>query len=73
MRIFKELKMEINGRKVEASVTNVCSWDYPDFCDAYFCDAVFVDTGEELTDKQYEELHENYPDVLWEMAYQSLH
>ena len=65
--------MEINGRKVEANVEDVCSWDYPDFCDAHFCNARFADTGEELTDEQYEELHENYPDVLWEMAYNSLH
>ena len=65
--------MEINGRKVEANVEDVYSWDYPDFCDAHFCNARFVDTGEELTDEEYEELHEMYPDVLWEMAYDSLH
>lgn len=65
--------MELNGRIVEVEgVENVDPTDYPDFCDAYFVGARFVDTGEELTDDQYEELGEKYGEVLWEMAYESL-
>ena len=66
--------MELKGRLVEVDgVEDVDSRDYPDFCDAHFVGARFVDTGEELTDAEYEELSEKYADVLWEMAYESLH
>jgi hypothetical protein len=66
--------MELNGRKVvDVSVDGVDSTDYPDFCDAYFSYAVFLDTKEELTDEQLEELGEAYPDKLNELAYDSLH
>ena len=64
--------MELNGKKVFASVDNVCSWDYPDFADAYFCDCVYED-GTDLTEEEVDKLHDLYPDVLWEMAYDSLH
>ena len=65
--------MEINGRAVEVDgVEDVDSRDYPDFCDAHFYGAKFVDTGEELTDEEYELLNEKYADVLWDMAYESL-
>jgi hypothetical protein len=65
--------MEINGRAVEVDgVEDVDSRDYPDFCDAHFYGARFVDTGEELTDEEYELLNEKYADVLWDMAYESL-
>ena len=64
--------MELNGKKVFASVDNVCSWDYPDFADAYFCDCVYED-GIELTEDEVDKLHDLYADVLWEMAYDSLH
>jgi hypothetical protein len=67
-----ESEMELNGKKVIASVEDVHAWDYPDFCDAHFCECYFED-GTELTDDEVEELHDKYPDVLWEMAYDSLH
>ncbi len=64
--------MELNGKKVFASVADVNPRDYPDFCDAHFEDCFFED-GAELTDEQVQELHDKYPDVLWDMAYASLH
>jgi hypothetical protein len=67
-----ESEMELNGKKVFASIENVCSWDYPDFCDAHFGECFYED-GTELTDEEVEQLHDLYPDVLWEMAYDSLH
>lgn len=67
-------QMQLNGRIVEVEgVDDVDSRDYPDFCDAHFYGAVFADTGEELTDAQYDELHDKYADVLWEMAYESMY
>jgi hypothetical protein len=65
--------MELDGREVEVDdVEDVDPRDYPDFADAHFVGAYFVDTGEELTEAQYEQLSDKYADVLWEMAYQSL-
>ena len=64
--------MELNGKKVFASVDKVCSWDYPDFADAYFCVCVYED-GTDLTEEEVDKLHDLYPDVLWEMAYDSLY
>jgi len=66
--------MEIDGRTVEVDdVEDVDPRDYPDFADAHFVGARFVDTGEELTDDQYEQLADSYAEVLWEMAFDSLH
>ena len=65
--------MELNGRAVEVDgVEDVDSRDYPDFCDAHFVGARFVDTGEELSDAEYEQLSEKYADVLWDMAFDCL-
>ena len=61
--------MELKGKKVSASVTDVQPWDYPDFCDAIFVDCCFED-GTPLTDEEVEELSETYPDVLNEMAFE---
>jgi hypothetical protein len=66
--------MELNGRKVvDVEVEGVDSRDYPDFCDAYFSNAVYEDTGEALTDDELVDLQDKYGDVLWEMSYESLH
>ena len=66
--------MELNGRLVEVDgVEDVDSRDYPDFSDAHFVGARFVDTGEDLTDAEYAELQDRYADVLWDMAFESLH
>jgi hypothetical protein len=65
--------MELNGRPVEVEgVEDVDPRDYPDFSDAHFYGARFTDTGEELTDEEYEKLTDKYSDRLWEMAYESL-
>lgn len=66
--------MELHGRKVvDVQVEGVDSRDYPDFCDAFFAYAVFQDTGEELDEEDIDLLNEVYPDILNEMAYDSLH
>ena len=65
--------MELNGREVEdIQVDGVDPRDYPDFCDAYFCSAVWVDTGKFLQDGDLEQLTDENPELLWEMAYESL-
>jgi hypothetical protein len=67
--------MELNGKEVDwhsLAVDDVYSWDYPDFSDAHFCEAQFVD-GTPLTDEELMQLTDKYADVMWEMAYDALH
>jgi hypothetical protein len=69
--LFKELKLELYGRKVvDVEIEGADPRDYPDFCDAHFSYAVFEDTGEELTDREIEELNNEYPEVANEMAFE---
>lgn len=63
--------MKLNNRNVvDAEIDGVDSRDYPDFCDAYFCYAVWEDTKEELTDKELEQLTNECGDTLNEMAFE---
>lgn len=63
--------MKLNGRKVvDAQVDGIDASDYPDFCDAYFSYAVFLDTGAELTEAELDKLTEKYPDVIYEKSVQ---
>ena len=63
----------LNGKKVvDLEVDGVVSGDYPDFCDAYFSSGCYED-GTPLTDDELEHLTILASDVLWEMAFDSLH
>lgn len=62
--------MELNGKGVDISslsVDGVDSRDYPDFCDAYFEYATYVD-GIELDDDELEVLRDTYPEVVHSLA-----
>jgi hypothetical protein len=70
-----ESEMELNGKKVDLrslSVEGVDPSDYPDFCDAYVVGALFTD-GTPLTDDEMDEFNDKYPDLVNELAYDSLH
>ena len=56
----------ITGLEVE----DVDSSDYPDFCDAFFSYGEI--DGRELTEDELIQLGEDYPEILNEMAYESL-
>lgn len=63
--------MKLNNRNVvDAEIDGVDSRDYPDFCDAYFCYAVWEDTKEELTDKELEQLTNECGGTINEMAFE---
>jgi len=63
----------LNGKKVvDLEVDGVVSGDYPDFCDAYFSSGCYED-GTPLTDDELEHLTILAGDVLFEMAFDSLH
>jgi hypothetical protein len=65
--------MSINIRDVyDIEIDGVDTRDYPDFCDAFFAAARWIATDKELTDDELDELGDNYPDFLNEMAYESL-
>jgi len=64
----------LNGRKViDIEIDGVDFNDAPDFCDAYVYQAVFEDTGEDLTEEQMDQLvTENYEEIqemIWESRY----
>jgi len=63
----------LNGKKVvDMEVDGVESKDYPDFSDAYFSYACYED-GTPLTEDELNKLTDLASDVLWELAYESLH
>lgn len=67
--------IRINGKLVDKNSIEIDGVDYhdlPDFCDAYFSAASFVD-GTELTEAELEELQNSHYDLLNEMAHESLH
>jgi len=65
--------MILNDRRVvDVHVDGVDSRDYPDFCDAYFESACYED-GTPLTDAELEQLQDQYPERVSEMAFDSLH
>ena len=59
---------EIENIEIEGVDTK----DYPDFCDAFISYATFKDTGIELTDNELEQLMDEYPEMVNELAYESL-
>lgn len=66
------MALTLNGRKVvDIEIDGVDTRDYPDFCDAYFSDAYWDDTGAQLTDDEINELTDLYPEVVNEMAFES--
>ena len=63
----------LNGKKViDLEIDGVDSRDYPDFCDAYFSGGCYED-GTKLTDDELESLTILAGDVLFKMAFDSLH
>jgi hypothetical protein len=65
---------ELKGKMVDVNtveIDGVDTKDYPDFCDTYIECAQFTD-GTELTDVELEEFSDNNPELINEMAFESL-
>ena len=63
------------GRMVDRAsieLDDVHSWDYPDFSDAYISYATFTD-GTPLSDDELEQFNDQYPELVNELAFDSLH
>lgn len=61
---------KINYKSIQ--LDNVCTWDYPDFCDAYICYAEYED-GTELTEAELDKFNEENGDIINELAQESLY
>ncbi len=63
----------LNNRELEIEEFDGIDFsDYPDFCDAYISKAYWIDTGEELSDDEMEELNEN-GDLVYEAVMNHLY
>ena len=66
--------VKFNGREIEdLTIADVHMNDYPDFSDAHFDHAVWVDNGKDLTDDELEEFNDQNGDLIQEEAHESLH
>ena len=66
-------KLQLNGRTVvDATVDGIDMKDYPDFCDAYFDSACYED-GTALSDDELIDLTDKNFDQLHEMIYDSIY
>jgi hypothetical protein len=66
--------LTLNGRQVNVKsmeVDGVDAADYPDFCDAYISYAEWEGSDTELTDDELEQLTNENPDIVHELAYDS--
>jgi len=64
--IFKDREIE------DIMLDGVDHNDAPDYCDAFICGATWSDSGEELNDKELDELN-NDSDLVYELVVESLY
>ena len=69
MGATSELKISMSEVDM-IEIEGVDSSDYPHFCDAFIAYAEYK--GRECTEEELDYLMENYPEVVNEMAYESL-
>jgi len=66
------MTITLNEKEVcNLEIDGVDSSDYPDFCDAYISYACYVD-GTPLSDDEMNQLNEMYPEIVNQMAFESL-
>ena len=68
---MKNNKLDINEVE-DLAVDGVDTRDYPDFCDAYFYEGWHIKDNRALTEDELIQLGEDYPEVLNQMAFESL-
>ena len=62
--------MNINGL-IDVQIDGINMYDYPDFVDAYVSFAI-DEEGNILTDEQLDQLAEDYPEWVQEMAHDEI-
>ena len=64
----------LDGKEVvEIMIDGVDPKDAPDFCDAFICDATWADSGYPLDEMAIYRLQDQYPELVIEMAMESLY
>jgi len=56
----------------DVEIDGINTWDYPDFVDAFISSASWED-GTALTDKELDDLNDNYTDFVYDRVIESLH
>ena len=72
---LNESTVKFKGKKVDISsieIEDVDMRDYPDFSDAFVSYAEYTN-GKELSDRELEDFMDEYPDLVHELAHESLH
>lgn len=57
--------VDIDGRAVEVRAIYADTSDYPKFTDSYILEAVYLDTEEELTDQELEDIPD---DIVYDLV-----
>ena len=70
---YEQAEMEAEAIKGLRNIVldGVCSFDHPDYADAYVESAQWAD-GRDLTEDEIEKLNEEYPEIAQENAWESL-
>jgi hypothetical protein len=72
---MRKRTISLGDKDVEVSsitIDGIDRKDYPDLCDAYAASANYED-GTPLSDADLETLDNEYPDLIHELAHESLH
>jgi len=66
-------RITLNGRGViDIEIDGVDHGDYPDYCDAFICSAVWEDSLEYLTDGELDQLNDD-SQLVYETVWDLLH
>ena len=68
------MEIFINKKQVDTStieIDGIYTDDHPDYCDAYVTKACFID-GKSLDEDELMEFEESYPEIIDQMAFESL-
>lgn len=64
----------LRGKEVvDIMIDGVDPADAPDFVDAFICDATWADSGNPLDEDAIYELQDEYPELIYEMAWESIY
>ena len=67
MRTIKNIK-EVENMEIDGVDTK----DYPDFTDAFIARAQWVDNGKDLDDDELMSISDDFPEIVNEIAFESL-
>jgi len=56
----------------DIEIQGIDTKDYPDFCDAFINNAVWIDNGKPLTEEELDHINENDSGTIHELVYEQL-